>query len=154
MEFDTGLLLEIAKFSENAGVGQASPSQRHIANRHRRAFRRNIDVAMRRRLHGLDEGRASLIALEATEFVGADDDNFLTAMNRDVLRSVASGAAHNFTEAGSGILQTPPSRTSVGCDPLRPGGLDRLWFFDSGHADQNSRRPSRIALLLMVAAKP
>src|SRR5260370_1195855 len=82
----------------------ASPSQGNVAHPHGRAPRRDIDVAMRRSLHGGDERLPSEVALEAAKLLGRDDHDFVTPMHRHMLRTFAANAPHQLAKARFGVL--------------------------------------------------
>ena len=85
----------------------ASPSQSNITHRHARIPRLDIDVAMRRCLHGGNERLSGEIALEAAKLFRGNDHHFVTPVHRYVLRSFTVDAPHQFAKACLGVLQKP-----------------------------------------------
>src|SRR5947208_2407233 len=69
---------------------EANRSKEDLAHRHGRAPRLDIDIAMRRGLHGGDQGLAGEIALETTKFLGRDDHDFVASVHGHALRSLAA----------------------------------------------------------------
>lgn len=65
---------------------------------------------MRRRLHRVDERLPTPLASEASEFVRADDDHFLAAVDSDVLGAVGLCATDQLAEPRLRILQAPGPR--------------------------------------------
>jgi hypothetical protein len=82
----------------------ASPSKSEVARPHGRTLWRDIDVAMRRGLHGGDERLPGKVALEAAKLLGRDDYDFVTPMHGHMLRSFAANAPHQLAEARLGVL--------------------------------------------------
>jgi hypothetical protein len=72
-----------------------------------------VDVAGRRCLHCRDESRAGQIALQPPKFFGGDDDDLITSVNSDVLRTFGAHAAHEFAKARFRILQYPTAGTPI-----------------------------------------
>jgi len=60
---------------------------------------------MRRCLHSGNERLPREIAFEAAKLFRCDDDQFVTAVHRHVLRSFTADASHQFAKARLGILQ-------------------------------------------------
>jgi hypothetical protein len=73
-------------------------------------LRFDLDVTVRRGLHGVNERLARLFTPQTPELLGRDDDHFLTSVHGDVLGSLAAGAAHEFAETRLGVLQQPMAR--------------------------------------------
>ena len=52
-----------------------------------------------------------MAALEASKLFGGNDDDFIAAMDGDVLRPLAAHQPHQLTEARLGVLKQPVART-------------------------------------------
>ena len=90
-------------------AGHRSTSRTGIAV----ALRLDVDVAVGRGLHRRDQRRAGAFALEAAEFFGGDDDDFIAAMHGDMLRPFAADAAHQLAELRLGVLKQPMAGRQV-----------------------------------------
>jgi hypothetical protein len=86
-------------------------------------------------LHGLNKGGTGEFALQTTELVGADDNDFIPSMQRYMLRTLAAYAPDKFTEAGLRILQSPITRAGSARPAAGRTGRSRR-FLKSGHSDQ------------------
>ena len=65
---------------------------------------------------------AGEIALEAAELLRRYDNDFVTPMNSNTLRTLAADSAYQFAEARLGFLQQPVTRLP---DARRPRGFRR-----------------------------
>ena len=86
-------------------------------------------------LQGSDERITLPVTFQPPEFFGGDDDNLIATMNRDMLRSFAVNAAHEFAEASLCVLQQPLPPRAYDATGLRLGWRDWWLFCFSGHAD-------------------
>ena len=82
-------------------------SQIHVPNWHCSARRFDVDIAVRRALHGFDKVAPAAFASQAPEFLGREDDNFVASMHRHVLWAFAFDDAHKLAETSFGVLQVP-----------------------------------------------
>jgi len=63
-----------------------------------------------RSLKRIDQQLPRAPAFEAPELVGINDNDGISAMQRDVLRAIAVCQAHQFAEARLGFLKTPTAK--------------------------------------------
>ena len=64
---------------------------------------------MRGGLHRSDESRTRNIAPEAAKFLRGDDDDFISSMHRDVLRTLVADTSNEFAETRLRVLERPVS---------------------------------------------
>src|SRR6266852_1678255 len=85
----------------------ASLSQVDVAHGQPYPVRLQVDLTMRRGLHGGDEGLPRDLALEAAKLLGRNDDHFVAPIYCDMLRPLASCPPYQLAEASLRILQHP-----------------------------------------------
>src|SRR4051794_7910338 len=73
----------------------------------------DINLAIRRGPHRLDQRCAGAVAFEAMEFFRGDDHDLVAAAYCNMLRAVAAGAAHQFAESRLCVLEAPAARQGV-----------------------------------------
>jgi len=55
-------------------------------------------------LQGIDQGTASIAALESSKLLCGDDDNLIATVNRHMLRSFAAHLSNELAESGFRVL--------------------------------------------------
>jgi hypothetical protein len=113
----------------------ANPSRSCVAHRHRSAPRLDVDVPIRRGLHGGDEGFARQIALEAPEVLRRDHNDLIATVYGHVLRPFAAHAADQLAKARLGVLQEPSTWATIPRAPTCFRCLRHLGLRCSSHAD-------------------
>lgn len=93
---------------------------------------------MRGGLHRSYESRTRKIAPEAAKFLRRDDDDFISSMHRDVLRTFVADTSNEFAKACLRVLERPVSglRRTPPADGF-PRAYQTHWLDNSSHADQN-----------------
>jgi hypothetical protein len=68
-------------------------------------------------LHRGDQSFSAKVTSQTPEFFSRDDNNFVTAMYRHVLRPLAANPPDQFAQTRLGILKNPTTRTTLARAP-------------------------------------
>jgi hypothetical protein len=89
-------------------------------------------------LHRSHESRTRKIAPEAAKFLRGDDDDFISSMHRDVLRTLVTDTSNELAETCLRVLERPvPGLRRTPPSDGFSRAYRRRWLDNSSHADQN-----------------
>jgi hypothetical protein len=104
-------------------------------------------------LNGVYKRLPGLASLQATKFLGRNNNDLISPMHSYVLRPFTMHFAHEFAEASLGVLEEPGSPTHALLTAFGRLGTRALWICKPSHSDQNAKGSLRVQGKSMLAAQ-